>query len=233
MKTTINQKVAAFDKVLGLCGTLGSRYQPTKESINPSGLQETLQRAKQTMDLVNVWWEANTSAISERAHLYAMLPVFSTRVINSLRLAGASQEVIEDAMMLKRRFYYRKPAGKRVSASDAESDQTRKGNSSVQLDYLSITELFEKLVYLVTKVPAYATNESDLTIEALNQHLASLRQASDNVRATQIQLEVARSRRDETLRAMTKEAGDVKRYVRTAFGHTSPEFKMLTKIRFH
>ncbi|HYG02222.1 MAG TPA: hypothetical protein VD927_07225 [Chryseosolibacter sp.] len=231
MKSTIQQQVAAFDKVLGFCGTLGSRYQPIKESINPSGLQETLLRAKQSMELVNVWWEANTSAISERSRVHRQLPVLTTRVVNSLALAGAPSQLIEDVMNIKRRFYYQKP--EKNGTKQAEPNVSGKGNPAAQLSYLSMAELFEKFLQLVKSFRAYASNETDLTIESLQQHLALLKRLSDNVRATEIQLAVARSNRNEIIRAMMKEAGDVKRYIRAAFGHASEEFRFVTKIKFH
>ena len=231
MKTTINYNVAAFDKVLGYCGTLGSRYQPTKSSINPANLQEMLQRAKQSVEMVNVWWEANTSAISERSHVHRQLPLLVTRVLDSFRLTGAPPELVEDVINIKRKFYFRKPVNREPAQS--ESVVARKGNPAAQLDYLSKAELFEKFLQLVKSFPGYVPNETDLTVEALQEHLALLKRLSDNVRATGLQLAVARSNRNQVLKAMAKEAGVVKRYIRSAFGHVSKEYRFITKIKFH
>ena len=230
MKTTINANVAAFDKVLGFCGTLGSRYQPVKESINPSSLQEMLQRAKRSMELVNVWWEANTSAISERAHVHQQLPVLATRVMNSLIVAGAPRHLIDDVRSVKRKLSYRR--SKNAAKVSSESNEQSKGNPAAQLDYLSKAEVFEKFMHLLKSFPGYATNETDLTIESLEKHLALVKRLSDNVRATGIHLATARSNRNDLVKRMIKEAGDVKRYVRAAFGHASNEYNFLSKIRF-
>ncbi|HYG02999.1 MAG TPA: hypothetical protein VD927_11180 [Chryseosolibacter sp.] len=231
MKTTIQNKVAAFDQVLGFCNAIGSRYQPTKLSINPPALNKTLDRAKLSVDAVQKCWKANADAIGKRSHEYRKLTPLATRVVNTLRLSGAPPHIMEEARSLKHKFYYRK--SKNALKHPVETVESAKGNPAVQLNYLSVAELFSKLVDVAKLHPGYATNEIDLSIEGLEKHVAMLNRLSDQVRISATNLSIARNKRNKLLKEITTTASDVKVYVRTTFGHKSDEYLFLTKIKFN
>ncbi|MFH0895092.1 MAG: hypothetical protein V2A54_11720, partial [Bacteroidota bacterium] len=114
------------------------------------------------------------------------------------------------------------PAAKHISAS--------------QQSYDSLIDHFNKLVILVASEPLYVPNENDLKTAQLNTYLNALKTTNSAVITTYANYCTALNNRDNMLYA--KKTGlvditmDVKKYVKSVFSATSPQYKQICHIPF-
>ena len=99
-----------------------------------------------------------------------------------------------------------------------------------------LTENFSALIDLVSSVPSYTPNETDLSVASLATFRDNLQTANTNVTNAEVTYSNARISRNNTL--YTKDTGlvdiamDVKNYVKSIFGATSPQYKQVSGIKF-
>ena len=95
---------------------------------------------------------------------------------------------------------------------------------------------FKKLIQLLAAQPAYAPNEADLTTVSLTALYTSLNTLNTTVVNTFTPISNARIARDTILYTQTTGlvdiAADVKKYVKSVFGATSPQYKQISGIKF-
>ena len=105
-----------------------------------------------------------------------------------------------------------------------------------QQSYDSIMESFKKLIDLVSSEPTYKPNEVDLQIATLTTQAADLAAKNTDVVNATTTLSNGRIARNKTLytpkTGLYDVAQEVKKYVKSVFGATSPEYKQVSKIKF-
>lgn len=99
-----------------------------------------------------------------------------------------------------------------------------------------MVEHFNGLIELVSSHPEYNPNETDLRVAALQTLLTQLKTANTNVINTNTDWSNSRLNRDAILYAGTiglvDTALDVKGYIKSIFGATSPQFSQVKGIEF-
>ena len=99
-----------------------------------------------------------------------------------------------------------------------------------------LTENFSALIDLVSSVPSYTPNETELTTASLTIFHAHLQTANTNVINAEVAYSNARISRDTVLYSdntgLVDIASDVKKYVKAIFGATSPQYKQVSGIKF-
>lgn len=97
-------------------------------------------------------------------------------------------------------------------------------------------EYFSGLLLLLQSEMAYQPNEPELQVPALQYYLESMRTVHSAMMVLEAELSSARTQRDKVLygdkTGLCDVARDVKLYVKSAFGLKSPQYKMLTRLRF-
>ena len=95
---------------------------------------------------------------------------------------------------------------------------------------------FDKLIKLLTSVTLYAPNEAELKVAALTAVLADLKAKNAAVIAAEVPLNNARIARNDVLykanTGLVDIALDIKTYIKSLFGATSPQYKKISKIKF-
>ena len=95
---------------------------------------------------------------------------------------------------------------------------------------------FNGIVELLMTEPSYTPNEADLKITALNTYYANLQTTNQNVSTAYTAVSNSRIARDKTLyddnTGLYDIAQEVKKYVKSVFGATSPEYKQISGIKF-
>jgi hypothetical protein len=233
MKTTKEKQITSYSRLVGICETIGARYNPSKEAIKPAALSALLEQAQQAMNAATVAQQAYNNAVSVRRASFVEIPKLATRVFHAMAAWNAPEETLEDVQKVRRTFeYHARSSAKKLREQNAE---VPKGNPAVQLNYEAKASNFEKLVEIVKTVPGYAPNEADLTIEALTAFHATLIGLNKHVISMQTAMLQARFKRNALLfgkEGIHGTAKTVKHYLRTAFDSNSDEFKMLNGIRF-
>ena len=99
-----------------------------------------------------------------------------------------------------------------------------------------LTENFSALIDLVSSVPSYAPNETELTTASLTTFHGNLQTANTNVIKAEVAYSNARISRNNFLyeenTGLVEIASDVKNYVKAIFGATSPQYKQVSGIKF-
>jgi hypothetical protein len=112
MKTNATKVVAAFDQVLGHCNALGTKYNPSKESMKITALTTMLTSAQASIQAVNIAKSNLIQAVNNRHKVFDPLPAIGTRILNALIATDASPQLIADIRLYRDKFRFKrsKPA---------------------------------------------------------------------------------------------------------------------------
>lgn len=95
---------------------------------------------------------------------------------------------------------------------------------------------FAGLISVLQSEPSYTPNETDLQIVSLQTKLADLESKNNDVSTAFTAVSNARLQRNNTLykedEGLVPIAAEVKKYVKSVYGATAPEFKQITAIKF-
>lgn len=228
------KNVANFEDFISFVTAYGATYNPSKASIKLANLNAIFTQAK--ADITNVMNKTvvfnNTSNV--RATLFEPLQKLSTRLVQALSSTDATSELIKDAKSVNRKLQ-----GKRAKATETPTDPNAPAPNTIsasQQSYDQLIEHFSKLIEILKSEPTYTPNETDLKITTLTAQLTALKTANTNVTNAYTAISNARIARDKTLykekTGMYDVTLDVKNYVKSLYGISSPEFKQLSKIKF-
>ncbi len=228
------KNVANFEDFISFITGYGAIYNPTKVPIKLVSLNTLFTQAK--ADLLNVTTKsvAFNNATNARILLFAPLRALSTRLVNAFAATDASVEMVKDAKAINRKLQ-----GKRAKAIEAPIDPNAPAPTTIsasQQSYDQLIEHFNNLIELLKTEPTYTPNETELKIVTLTAQLAALKAANTTVSTAYTAVSNSRIARDKTLykdkTGLYDITGDVKNYVKSLFGATSPEFKQISKIKF-
>ena len=237
--TSHAKNVTNLESLISAVITIGSTYNPSKDSIKLPTLQTLLTNANESLIALKSAESANSTAIDVRELAFKPTGSLFTKVSNALKASSSSVQADETAKTILRKLQ-----GKRASAKLTEEQKAAllaegkevNQNSTSQLGYDDKVENLESLISFLQTVPEYNPNEEELKITTLQTLLADLR--AKNLTATQahIAVETARGAR-KTLQntpntGLVDVANDVKSYIKSVYGVKSTEYKLVSKLRF-
>lgn len=228
------KNVANFQDLIAFVIGYGATYNPTKSSLMLPQLNTLL--ADSQTNLQNVV-DKNTeynNAVNDRMEAFDGLRQLSTRLVNALETTDANKEKIDDA-----KGFNRKLQGKRASKVEEPVDPNApapKTISSSQQSYDQLIQHFEGLISVLESEPSYAPNETDLQTATLNAKATDLKTKNNDVATAYTGVSNARIDRNKTLyndsTGLVDIASEVKKYIKSVFGATSPEFGQIKGIAF-
>ena len=234
------KNVANFDDQNSFVTGYGTAYNPSKASIKLTALQALSTSAKNAITAVNTALSAYTNAVASRDTAFTPLSKYVTRVMNALKATDTTDRIDESV-----RSIVRKIQGTRASAKLTEEEKktfAAAGKevieiSASQMSYDSRLDNFDKLVKLLAGIPLYAPNEADLKITALTAMYNDLKAKNTAVVTTSSQLSNTRISRNDILykklTGLADTAMDIKSYIKSVFGATSPQYKQVSKLEFN
>jgi len=231
--------LATFDSMLTEVNSYGERYNPSKDALKPAALTELLNKARTVSALVTEALTARQIAVDNRTEAFKPIHPLVTKVNNALKASDTSTETEASADSLVRKLRGHRASAKKTeeekSAAIAEGKSTKE-ISSAQTGIDNRLAFFEQMISLVTAAGTYAPNETELKIESLKSFLETLKAKNAASISAEVRLSNARIERDKIFYDM--ETGmldigrDIKTYVKSAFGATSPEYRSITKYQF-
>jgi hypothetical protein len=152
------------------------------------------------------------------------------KIRNFVKSCGASDEFVADVNTLAK-----KVLGERATkVTPTPGDPA--GTSASQQSYDNIVNNFDALVELLKNEPAYTPNETAIKIVTLDAKVVSLNNANNSVKTGRTPYNTAIIARNKALYTTKTGLCDVgqasKDYVRSTFGFSSPEFKLVSKYKF-
>ena len=230
------KNVANFADLIAYCTAYGTTYNPSKSALQLTSLNTLLTFAQTELANVTTAKNAFDTVTGDRQLAFESLKPLATKVYNALSVTDATDQTLADAKTINNKIQ-----GKRAKTV-TENPHPENGNppnntvSVSRQSYDSLTENFSALIDLVSSVPSYTPNETDLSIASLTSFRDSLQTASTNVINAEVAYSNTRISRDNLL--YSKDSGlvdvamDVKNYVKSIFGATSPQYKQVSGIKF-
>lgn len=233
------KNVANFEDLISFCNGYGASYNPSKEALKIANLQTQLTGSQNVLKDVKTAQTAFNNATNARIDLFKPLKSFATKIINALDATDASAETVKDARTINRKLQGQRATPKAATPQPpvgAETPPPDKTISASQQSYDQQIEHFDKLIELLAADSNYKPNEKELGLPALQTKLAELKTANTTVVNTYTNWSNSRIARQNTLyntlTGLVNTALDVKKYVKSVYGATSPQYKQVSKLEF-
>ncbi len=233
------KNVANFEDLISFCNGYAGNYNPSKPSIQIPSLQALRSNAQSSLTTVTSAGTTFVNVTNARQVVFNPLKPLSTRIVNALDASDASDTLVRDAKTINRKIQgsrAKKVTRPDTSTPDSEPTETANPISVSQQSYDSLIENFKKLIDLVASEPTYTPNEPELQTVTLTAQAADLEAKNTAVIDANTNLSNARIARNHTLynkdTGLVDIAGEVKKYVKSVFGATSPQFKQISKLQF-
>ena len=233
------KNVANFEDMISFCTGYGGSYNPSKVVIQLPSLNTLRTNAITAVEDVNTANTAFINATNARQIAFNPVKPLATRIVNALEATDATDELIKDAKTLNRKVQgSRKGKGTKLETPPTPPDTATEDKqiSVSQQSYDSIIENLGKLGELVISEPTYTPNEVDLQVATLTTFHNNLKATNTVVINATAAISNARITRNQVLYApktgLYDIAQEVKKYVKSVFGATSPQYKQVSKIKF-
>ena len=213
--------------------TVYTLYNPPVDNLKVANLQTLYTTASAKLNEVEDKRNANKNAITVRQSAFENLKSTATKIINHLEILGLPSGTIDQAKSLNR--VIQGGQKKAVTALEEGKEETKTVSTSRQ-SYTQMAENFGILLQLLGTIPTYNPNEDDLKLANLETYKNSLVSSTQSVDQTEAELNNKLIERDQLLYAdgtgLYSIAQNVKKYVKSLYGATSPEYTNVSAIKF-
>ena len=228
------KNVANFEDLISFVTGYGATYNPNKNALKLPQLN-TLYTASQT-SLADVVTKntAYNNKVNERVVAFKDLKSLSTRLINALQTTDATPQKVADA-----KAFNKKMQGIRAKAVETPTDPNAPAPNTISTSQQSYDQQIQHLAGIISVLqtePSYAPNETDLQIATLTAKQADLTAKNNAVSTAYTNVSNSRIARDTTIygtdTGLFDIATEVKKYIKSVFGATSPQFAQVKGIEF-
>ena len=237
------KNVANFETLISFVASYGATYNPSRASIQLAALQTKAAAASTAMHQVNTLLATNGNVIAARETTFEPLKKLSTRLLNALKATDVAKPVVDNLASLNRKIQ-----GKRAGTATAKKEASTPNDpvvdptnspvkiSTSQQSFDSMLDTFQKQVELLASLPQYAPNETELQVATLQNLYTKLKMQNAAVINSSTDISNARLSRNETMyhaeNGLVATAADVKNYVKSVYGASSPQFKQISSLSF-
>lgn len=227
------KNVANFQTLIEFVIGYGTAYNPSKQSIQLPALLAL--KDSGDAEMADTLLKKNTykNKVVERQLAFSNVETLAARLVNALEVTDASEGSIKNAKSFRQKIL-----GKRATPPKESTDPNTpdpKTNSVSQKSFDQITEHLSGLKTVLEAEPSYAPNEAELQVATISAKIQDLRAKTTAVNKALSELSTSRISRDKILytneNSIYETATDVKKYIKSVFGATSPEFKQVKGIQ--
>ena len=228
------KNVANFQDLIEFVTGYGATYNPSKNSLKLPQLIALKASAEGNLADVITKNTNYNNKVNERITAFSGLKSFSTRLVNALQTTDTTPETIGNA-----KTFNRKMQGKKASSSQTPTDPNTPAPTTISTSQQSYDQLIQHLAGLTSVLEAetsYTPNETDLQIATLQTKIADLTAKNSAVATAYTNVSNSRISRDTTIygtdTGLFDIATEVKKYVKSVYGATSPQFAQVKGIEF-
>ncbi len=219
-----------FNTLIAAAEGMNTAYVPSNTTLKIANLRTQEAAAKalniEVKDAKTNW----ATAVNSREAEFEDLKPLATRVVNAFEAAlPNNQAAIADLRALNRKLQgskKKKPA----------ADPTPESISTSQQSYDQQADHFRDLISFLKAHPAYAPNEEKLRVGHLEEMLTRMEEIGQAVAPTETAYKNALTARNkafyEPVTGLVDTAKAVKKYVKSVYNATAPEYKVFSKIPF-
>jgi hypothetical protein len=238
-ETGYAKNIANFEDLISFCTGYGTAYNPANATLKLTALNTLFTSAKSSLSTINTMLPPWKNAINAREISFAPLSKLTTRIINALDASSVTRQSVADA-----KTYARKIQGKRASEKlptvvdnpATPENESHRSISASQMGFDDRIENFDKLIQFLSSQTTYTPNEVDLKITSLTALIADMRNKNTAAINAYTPLSNARISRNNIVNTtgtgLVDVAEEVKKYVKSVFGATSPQYKQISKLQF-
>ena len=233
------KNVANFEDLISFCTGYGTAYNPSKASIKLPALNTQFTSAKGSLTTINTLLPPSTNAINGRDIVFSPLSKLITRIVNAVDSSSVPKQVVADVKTIARKLQGKRGSDKLPTIIDdpnTPEDESQKSISASQMSFDNRIENMDKLIQLLSAQTGYTPNETDLKVTTLTTLLGDMKTKNTAVITALTPLSNARIARNTILYAkgtgLVDTAGEVKKYVKSVFGGTSPQYKQVSGLKF-
>lgn len=227
------KNIANFQTLIEFVIGYGTAYNPSKQSIQLPALL-ALKDSGNT-EMANTLSKNNMykNKVGERQLAFSDVEKLAARLVNALEVTDASAGSIKNAKSFRQKIL-----GKRATPTKESTDPNApdpKTNSVSQKSFDQITEHLSGLKSVLEAEPNYTPNETELQVATLSAKIQDMYAKTAAVNKALAELSTSRISRNKILyteeNSIYETAADVKKYIKSVFGATSPEFKQVKGIQ--
>lgn len=211
-------------------------YNPPVTNLTVANLQGLYATANVKLVEIEDKRNANKNAIALRQTAFENLKPILTRIINRLEILGLMTGTLDQAKSLNRSIQGSRKKRSVSAKTDDEQPSTNNSISNSRQSFTQQAENFGILLQLLATIPNYNPDEDELKLTNLSTYKDSLINATQFVDQTEAELNIKLIERDQILYAeetrLYSIAQNVKKYVKSLYGATSPEYATISPITF-
>lgn len=228
------KNVANLQDLISFVTGYGATYNPTKNALKLPQLTALATASQTSLADVITKNTAYNNKVNERVNAFSGLKALSTRLVNALETTDATAQVIKDA-----KGFNRKLQGKRASTATTPIDPNTPAPATISTSQQSYDQQIQHLAGLTSVLisePSYAPNETALATATLTALQANLTAKNNEVATAYTNISNSRISRNETLytsdNSIFETASEVKKYIKSVFGASSPQYNQVSGIKF-
>lgn len=226
--------IANFEQLIAFCIGYGSVFNPTKNSLSITEMQNLHQTALNKLNAVKTQKTIFDNATNERRNAFANLKPLATKVFNAFAVSGVDVLAIQDAKSVNKKL--QGTSNKKTETEISASTVTSKTISTSQQSYDRLMDHFANLIQVVEQNPIYNPNETDLKVINLKSSLTSLQEKNTSLINSYSQYSNAMIDRNvilyNPLTGLVQTSKEVKQYIKSVFGGNSPQYKQVGGLEF-
>ena len=234
------KNVANLQDLIAFVTGYGATYNPTKNALKLPQLTTLYTASQASLADVVTKNTAYNNTVNERVVAFSNLKALSTRVVNALQTTDATAQKIADAKGFNKKLQGTRttplPSG---GAGGGLSDPNAPAPNTISTSQQSYDQQIQHLAGIISVLQSeasYAPNENDLKIVTLTAKQADLTAKNSAVATAYTNVSNSRIARNTTIYApetgLFDIASEVKKYVKSVFGATSPQFAQVKGIEF-
>lgn len=230
------KNIANLQDLISFCRGYGEKYNPVKEELKITGLETLYQNALQKLTETQTKKTVFDNATNQRADAFKELNPLATKIVNALAVSANNPMMLNNAKSYNKKLQGRTKAKTENQNLDENSEPVTKTISTSQQSYDSKINNFFNLLQVLEQSESYSPNEEDLKITSLQTKLTDLQNKNTAHINSYTEYSNARLSRDQVLynnlTGLCQVAKEVKQYVKSVFGATSPQYKQISGILF-
>ncbi len=228
------KNVSNLETMVSYCTGYGTAYNPSNPDLSLPALTTLHDESKAALKLVKKTETPFNDLEGQRKLIFKPLKPLATKVLGSLRSSGAPSTVVADAETINRKIQ-----GKRADNSEAKTPEGKTPKDKISVSQQSFDmqiDHMDKLIELADVEPKYNPNEVPLQVATLTNYkteLETINTAVKNAYTPYSNAMIARNNKLYNLETgLVTRAQSVKNYVKSIFGASSPEYKLINKLSF-
>lgn len=228
--------IANFQDLISFCQGYGTAYNPAKDSLKIPQLQALYQNASDRFNSTKLQKTAFDNATNERKNAFKDLKPFTTKIVNAFAVSGADTLAVNNLKSVNKKM--QGSSGKKESTVNTENSAHPVTNtiSTSQQSYDRLIDHFANLIVVLEQNTVYNPNENDLKVASLKAKLNDLQTKNTNLINVYTTYSNALIERNQILydasTGLVQTSKEVKQYIKSVFGATSPQYKQISKLEF-